>query len=131
MRAGGRTPRLRGEEGFTLTELLIVMVVIGILVAIAIPSYLGYRERAIRSTAWSDLRQAVPAAEAYRNDNGTYAGMTRAGLLALNIGLAPTVEVAAASDAGYCLTVTVEGQAWSLSGPGPTPADLVPNATCS
>jgi prepilin-type N-terminal cleavage/methylation domain-containing protein len=123
--------RVAGEAGFTLTELLIVMVVLAILIAIAIPSYLGYRDRSIRATAWSNLRQAIPAAELYRNDNGTYSGMTRAGLLALNIGLAPTVEVAAASDSGYCLRATVSGQDWSISGPGATPADLESNPTCS
>jgi prepilin-type N-terminal cleavage/methylation domain-containing protein len=123
--------RARSEAGFTLTELLIVMVVIAILIAIAIPSYLGYRDRAIRSTASSNLRQAIPAAEVYYGENGSYLGMTRAGLLALNIGISPNLQVASANATTYCLTDTVGGQAWSMPGPGASVADIVPNATCS
>jgi type IV pilus assembly protein PilA len=123
--------RVTADGGFTLTELLIVMVVIAILVAIAVPSYLGYRDRAIRATASSNLRQAVPAAEVYYGENGSYAGMTRAGLLALNIGLSPNVQVASAGPNTYCLTDTVGGQSWSLRGPGASVATIFPNATCS
>jgi type IV pilus assembly protein PilA len=131
MRPSSRRSPVSGEAGFTLVELLIVLVIVGVLLAIAVPSYLGHRERAIERTAWSNLRQAVPAAELYYQDNGSYSLMTRAELLALNVGLSPTLDVASASPTGYCLTTTVSGRPWSISGPGPTPADLVANATCS
>jgi type IV pilus assembly protein PilA len=132
MRHAAIRKRLSSGDGFTLVELLIVLVIIGVLLAIAVPSYLGYRERAIERTAWSNLRQAVPAAELYFDyNNGSYIGMTRVELLALNVGLSPELDVAAATPSTYCLTTSVSGQTWSISGPGPTSADLVPNATCA
>jgi type IV pilus assembly protein PilA len=68
--------RLRSEKGFTLIELLVVMIILAILTAIAIPSYLSFRDRANRSAAGADLRAAIPSVEAFFSDHGTYAGMT-------------------------------------------------------
>ena len=123
--------RATAQAGFTLTELLIVMVVIAILIAIAIPSYLGYRDRSIRATASSNLRQALPATEVYYNEYGSYMGMTRASLLALNIGLSPNLQVASANANAYCLADSVGGQTWSLPGPGGSASDVVQNGSCS
>jgi prepilin-type N-terminal cleavage/methylation domain-containing protein len=68
--------RLRSEKGFTLIELLVVMIILAILMAVAIPSYLSFRDRANKSAAGADLRSAIPSVEAYFSDNGTYSGMT-------------------------------------------------------
>jgi type IV pilus assembly protein PilA len=68
--------RLAREEGFTLIELLIVIVIIGILLAIAVPSYLGFKDRANQKAADSDVRAALPAIEAYYADCGIYNNAT-------------------------------------------------------
>jgi type IV pilus assembly protein PilA len=68
--------RIVREEGFTLIELLVVLLIIGILISIAIPSYLGLQKKAQQTAAMSDVRAAVPDAEAYYSDIGSYAGMS-------------------------------------------------------
>ena len=72
--------RLRSQKGFTLIELLVVMIILAILTAIAIPSYLSFRDRANKSAAAADLRSAIPSVEAFFADNGLYTGMTAASL---------------------------------------------------
>lgn len=62
--------RAREDRGFTMIELLVVVVIIGVLVAIAVPVYLNYRKGAANKSAASDVRGAITAIEQYYTDNG-------------------------------------------------------------
>ena len=101
--------RLRSEKGFTLIELLVVMIILAILTAIAIPSYLSFRDRANKSAAAADLRAALPSVEAYAADNrGAYDGMTAAALQAsYDLGVNPSIiQVKSAAGTSYCVQAT-------------------------
>ena len=67
--------RLGNEEGFTLVELMVVVLIIAILVAIAIPTFLGARQRAQDRAAQSDLRNALTAAKVFYVDNENYGNL--------------------------------------------------------
>ena len=60
------------RKGFTLIELLIVMAVIAILIAIAIPSFRGMQQEANKSRAEGDIRVIKVAVESYYKNNGVY-----------------------------------------------------------
>ena len=61
-----------GQKGFTLIELMIVIAIIGILAAIAIPQFAAYRERGYIASMQADLNSIRIAEEAYYVDEGTY-----------------------------------------------------------
>ena len=72
--------RSQGEGGFTLVELLVVMLILGLLAAIAIPSFFNQRDKARDADAKASVRTAQTAMETYATDNGDngYTGATAA-----------------------------------------------------
>lgn len=109
--------RLTDEQsGFTLLELLIVLVVVAVLLTIAVPSVLGYRERAENAVAASNIRTAEPAVLAYFSDHGTFAGMTVKALREIDAGLDldPLVPVMQTATT-YCIATTVGSTTWRSS----------------
>ena len=112
--------RIRNDQGgFTLIELLVVIIIIGILLAIAVPSYLGFRDKAERSAAQANVRALIPAVEAYYSDNNTYAGMTPANLKSTYDQSIKTADysISGATTTTYCVSSTVGSSTFRKVGP--------------
>src|SRR5262249_16298847 len=100
------------EEGFTLIELMVVVLIIAILIAIAIPTFLGARKRAQDRAAQSSLRNALTAAKTIFTDHEDY---TEATVTAL-AGSQPSL--------GFSDGTQTQGD-FGASGPGNDPRDVV------
>ena len=66
--------RTNEELGFTLIEIMVVVLIIGLLIAIALPTFMGARTRAVKKATMSDLRTALTASRVHFIDGGTYNG---------------------------------------------------------
>jgi type IV pilus assembly protein PilA len=114
--------KLNENKGFTLIELMIVIAIIGILAAIAIPQFSAYRRRSYNSAAKSDARNIATAQEAYYVDNSTYCS-TIGTLRGNTYGYMQSENVtpSVAGDAtGYTITTyhTSGNETYTLRGPG-------------
>lgn len=111
------THPVRREDGLTLLEMLAVMVIMGVLIAIAVGSYSGARVRANDAAAKSNIDVAVPAFQAYYLDNGAYTGMTLRRLQASYSRGVQNISVVSARATTYCVRSTVAGRNWYKAGP--------------
>jgi type IV pilus assembly protein PilA len=117
------TRMMKKDEGFTLIELMIVIAIIGILAAIAIPQFSAYRKRSYNAAAEADLRNAATAQEAYFVDFSTYAtpiSKVYGSTYGLYTTDKVTVGVVSASTDGYVMTShhSSGDRTYSISGPG-------------
>ena len=112
------------NEGFTLIELMIVIAIIGILAAIAIPQFSAYRQRSYNSSANADLRNAATAQEAYYVDAMRYADAGEETVLVGTYGLFTSKGVVFAINSGsttsYDMTAyhTSGNRTYTIVGPG-------------
>ena len=102
------------ERGFTLIELMVVVLIIAILIAIAIPTFLGARERAQNRAAQSSLRNGLTAAKTKFTDDNAYTNATDTALQAIEPSL--TFEPAAtASTKNKEVSVSAAASVWKAA----------------
>ena len=112
----------RKQEGFTLIELMIVVAIIGILAAIAIPNFLQYQLKSRQSEAKVNLNAIKTSQIAFQAEKSCYLGIPSMGALgavpAVNTKTVPVAWPSTAAGAAYPATVLAAGQAFCVAPPG-------------
>jgi type IV pilus assembly protein PilA len=102
--------KMQDDKGFTLIELMVVVLIIAILIAIAIPTFLGLRRRAQDRAAQSDLRNAMTAAKAFYTDDESYSPASGAFNVAEGEAIEPSLNWDTPGDPDYVAIQAVNDQ---------------------
>jgi type IV pilus assembly protein PilA len=148
---GGLIVAHHDESGFTLIELMIVVLIIGLLVGIALPTFLGARTRAQNTAAISDLRTGLSASKVYFTDDDSYLGFDAAqaetlepslqwadagdpptGVVAVAEVTATNIDMVRLSDSGtyFCVTDVSNSPGGVHFGKGPDYASMDTSLEC-
>ena len=113
-RSGAEVRAAENDDGFTLIELMVVVLVIAILLAIAVPTFLGARERSQDRAAQSSLRNALTAAKVSFVDTGDYRNADHTNLKAIEPSL--TFTTVDSTDENRVSVATASGnETWSAA----------------
>ena len=106
--AGSYFPARGGRKGFTLVEIMIVVLIIGILLAIAIPNFVKARETSRAKSCIANLKQIDAAKEQWAMDNKAAANAADPGIAAL-VGAANYIKNTPSCASGGTYTVGAMG----------------------
>ncbi len=129
----------RGDPGFSMIELLVVVLIIAILSAVAVPAYVKQRNKALVAQSLQGLKDAATSAEGYAlEQRGDYSGITSTFLRAQGYRGAPDVVIDVVGNTlGYCLRATHSDldaanewtiATWDSDRPGSSTSDNCPDA---
>jgi len=132
------TMHTRRTHGFTLIELLLVVAIVGVLAAIAIPKFSSTRQRGSRAAGVADMSNLIIQQERFYSETGRYGTIADSAALRLrisprNTGLVITLAGAPAGTAGFSATVGFPGSQTCgvFVGTAPTPAGMPSSTTVS